>query len=173
MVMNFIKNPSNLRHLSSSWEEAWSSYCLLQSTQLCSHSKNSIHLSTTFISRVRIVNKRKALSLIGTFFLFCKTEWKGHWNVKTFSSNLGNLPLPKAITTFFSMTFSLSEGLQGNRNHTRPGYQVIVLRNGGNGEFPQRFHNILFLILSMIFGFKLGFQAISWTILFLCRSRCH
>lgn len=31
----------------------------------------------------------------------------------------------------------------------------------------------LFLILSMIFGFKLGFQAISWTILFLCRSRCH
>lgn len=75
------------------------------SVRPCSHSKNSIQLFTAFIFRVSIVKKRKALELNWDFF--CKTEWKGHLNVKTFSSDLGNLPFPNAVAKFFSMTFAL------------------------------------------------------------------
>lgn len=68
MVINF-KAKSNFHQLLSSWGVAESSYSPSQSIQPCSHSKDSIQLYMAFISRARIVNKKSALSLIGTSFV--------------------------------------------------------------------------------------------------------
>ena len=57
--------------------------------------------------------------------------FRSHLNVKTFSSDLGNLPSPKAIAKFFTVTFALWKGLQRIRNHTRPSFLALQQRKEG------------------------------------------
>lgn len=83
---------------------------------------------------------------------------EGSLKCQNIFSNPGNLPFPEAVAKFSSMTFALSKGLQ--ELESTPG-RGIVLCDDGNREFPQRFCNTLFLFLLIIFGLKLGFQAIS------------